>query len=312
MNRLRVLTFHRIGDRGGSAPYDPKLFSADAETFEQQIAWLARSHEFVSAQQVLEAFDTSARLPRRAVLVTFDDAYPDFKSVAWPVLKRYKVPAILFVPTDYPSNTRTPFWWDSLNAALVQSQSESLDIEPFGTLALTSAEEKARASALIRSRVKQLPHDEAMEWLCEIKNGLGISEQQLESTLTWNELRRLADEGVTLGAHGRSHALLTAVSPDRAAEEIAGSLSDLRREVGNVLPIFCYPAGAHDRRVLEEAERAGVRIGFTTETGQNDLDRCEPLAMRRLNITPRTNVSILRARLTVAGNFLDRMRRKWQ
>ena len=35
------------------------------------------------------------------MLLTFDDAYRDFATNAWPTLKRYGLPATLFVPTAY-------------------------------------------------------------------------------------------------------------------------------------------------------------------------------------------------------------------
>jgi peptidoglycan/xylan/chitin deacetylase (PgdA/CDA1 family) len=61
--------------------------------------------------------------------------------------------------------------------------------------------------------------------------------------LGWPALSRLQEEGVTLGAHSRTHADLRSI--DRAAleDEVAGSIEDLLRETGRRPEAFAYPYG---------------------------------------------------------------------
>src|SRR5690606_41799450 len=82
--------------------------------------------------------------------------------------------------------------------------------------------------------------------------------------LGWDELRQLAAEGVTLGAHTRTHPLLTRVRLDVARREVVGSLEGLRREIGEVLPVFAYPAGAYNAEVVAMLKEARFRLAFTT------------------------------------------------
>ena len=63
---------------------------------------------------MLAALDGRHQLPRGAVLVTFDDGYRDFRELAWPLLKQYRVPAVMLVPTSFVSEPDQSFWWDSL------------------------------------------------------------------------------------------------------------------------------------------------------------------------------------------------------
>ena len=85
---LRILTYHRIADLNQDIVGDPKLVSATPSGFERQAAYLADRYQVVSAKQVLESVTTGSPLPQRAVLITFDDAYCDFKTNAWPILKK--------------------------------------------------------------------------------------------------------------------------------------------------------------------------------------------------------------------------------
>jgi peptidoglycan/xylan/chitin deacetylase (PgdA/CDA1 family) len=96
---LRVLMFHRIADPGDRSLLNPGLVSATPVVFERIMDWLARRYSVVSLAEAVDGVAGRRALPRRAVLLTFDDAYRDFAGTAWPILMRYGLPATLFVPT---------------------------------------------------------------------------------------------------------------------------------------------------------------------------------------------------------------------
>lgn len=74
--------------------------------------------------------------------------------------------------------------------------------------------------------------------------------------MDWETLGRLAEEGVELGAHGRTHADLTGVSDCQLEDEVAGSVEDLTRQTGRRPDGFAYPYGRCDDRVVAAARRA--------------------------------------------------------
>jgi peptidoglycan/xylan/chitin deacetylase (PgdA/CDA1 family) len=53
---------------------------------------MARDYEVVSLETVL-----SGELPRRALLITFDDGYRSIAEVALPILRRLGLPSVFFV-----------------------------------------------------------------------------------------------------------------------------------------------------------------------------------------------------------------------
>ena len=73
----------------------------------------------------------------------------------------------------------------------------------------------------------------------------GIPELPL---LGWPDLARLQEEGVTLGAHSRTHPDLTTIDPARLEDEIAGSADTIARETGRRPTTFAYPYGRVDAR----------------------------------------------------------------
>ncbi len=83
-NNSFVVVYHDISPTSQIKPVD----------FEKQIKfWLKNGFEFVSEVEELKN-------PKRIIL-TFDDAYASFEECVFPLLKKYKLPAVLFIPTDY-------------------------------------------------------------------------------------------------------------------------------------------------------------------------------------------------------------------
>jgi colanic acid/amylovoran biosynthesis glycosyltransferase len=288
-----VLTYHRIGDpRRGP----PGIVSATRKAFERQMRWLAGTGRAVSLDDVLRARDGGAPLPRGAVLVTFDDAYRDFDEQAWPVLRRLGIPVALFVATAYPGSPGRAFWWDRLFAAI--DAARGTIATPLGSLPLHAAWQRRRTYRVLREHVKSLPHDAAMALVDELVTALAAPPAQ-GSVLSWPALRRLAREGVALGAHSRTHPLLSRVPEQRVATEIAGSVEDLHRETGRMPSAFAFPGGAVPPGADRVLRAAGIRLAFTTCARVTAPDAPDWLAFGRINVARRTGRTALRARLAV-------------
>lgn len=305
-DQLGVLTYHRVDWPDARPHLSPALLSATPDTFERQMAFVARRCRVVSIDDVLANVRHGQPLPPRAVLITFDDAYQDFAEHAWPVLQRLGLPVTLFVPTAYPDHPERGFWWDRLYNALRQIDAPQIDT-PLGPL--VTADEAARRKAFKRLReyVKSLPHRAAMAWVEQFCAVHGV-EQIPNPVLSWDALCQLAREGVTLGAHTRTHPLVNRVSVEEARIEATGSRDDLARVLGSALPIFAYPSGGFDRDVVEGLRQDGFELGFTTVRGLNDLRRAEPLCLRRINVGQRASLALLRTQLLPSAALFNR----WQ
>jgi peptidoglycan/xylan/chitin deacetylase (PgdA/CDA1 family) len=82
-----------------------------------------------------------------------------------------------------------------------------------------------------------------------------------------NDLRLLAEAGLEVGAHSRTHRPLTQLSETDLVDEIAGSVAELQA-AGLPRPrMFAYPEGAFDERVKDQTQAAGLEATFTTLPG---------------------------------------------
>jgi peptidoglycan/xylan/chitin deacetylase (PgdA/CDA1 family) len=305
---LRVVTYHRVAVPGLDAELNPRLVSATPDEFARQMAHLAQNYNVVSIHDVLNYVLAGARLPSRAVLITFDDGYRDFAENAFPVLKWYRLPVTLFIPTAFPGERRA-FWWDRLHAALMQASLPKLQCA-LGAVPLGTLQERHQALRRLQVYIKSVPHQIAMQFVEEICAMLDAPALATPAVLDWDELRGLAKQGVVLGAHTRTHPILTQVPVEQVNDEIAGAQQDLRRQIGSVLPVFCYPAGACNHTVASALRRAHITIAFTTLDGHNFLRSADPLRLRRTNITRRTTMPIFRFRMMRFAAYVDRWRHR--
>ena len=304
--QLAVLTYHRV-DWPDARPYlSPAQLSATPDAFEQQMTYLAQRGNVVSADEVLAAVREGRALPPRAVLVTFDDAYEDFAEHAWPALRRLGLPVTLFVPTAFPDHPERGFWWDRLYNALRGTALPQITT-PVGSLPLSDPAARRSTFKQLRNYVKSLPHEEAMAWVEAFCAALD-TEPAPNPVLGWDALRQLAGEGVTLGAHTRTHPLVNRISIEQARFEASGSRDDLAQAIGSAPPIFAYPSGGYDQRVVDGLAEDGFELAFTTVRGLNDLRRADPLRLRRINVGQRASLALLRTQLLPSAVWLNR----WQ
>src|SRR3989338_10904244 len=93
---LPILTYHRVGPFTGD-----HVPTVSPQVFERHLRWLARiQHHVLGLGDVVDRLARGAPFPRRSVVITFDEGYEETYTVAWPLLKRFGVPATVFVATE--------------------------------------------------------------------------------------------------------------------------------------------------------------------------------------------------------------------
>lgn len=105
---MRVLAYHAIQDLEGCGEIEQ--YGVPLESFLQQLDVLERGgYQFVSADDLLHLLRSGTGLPRKAVLLTFDDAYEDLVQHVLPVLEGRGIPAVVFAVADRIGETNE---WD--------------------------------------------------------------------------------------------------------------------------------------------------------------------------------------------------------
>jgi peptidoglycan/xylan/chitin deacetylase (PgdA/CDA1 family) len=102
--KVPILMYHSISDHA-SPKFKP--FTVSPQLFAEHMAYL-NQHRYTPitvSQFVAALLQKGPRLPRRPVVLTFDDGFADFYTEALPILKRYAFPATLYIATAFINGT---------------------------------------------------------------------------------------------------------------------------------------------------------------------------------------------------------------
>ncbi len=92
---LRILSYHAVADLGGSRVIEQ--YGVPADLFRTQLrTLLSAGYHFVNTTEFLAFLKGRGVLPRRSLLLTFDDCYENLLGNAVPILKELNIPAIAF------------------------------------------------------------------------------------------------------------------------------------------------------------------------------------------------------------------------
>jgi peptidoglycan/xylan/chitin deacetylase (PgdA/CDA1 family) len=97
---VTILSYHLIGAGTRSVVDVPQ------RTFRAQLAELRDLAQILSLDDAIEHLKTGHDLTARpSVVITFDDAFDNFRSHAWPLLQEFKIPTTLYVPVGFLEGT---------------------------------------------------------------------------------------------------------------------------------------------------------------------------------------------------------------
>lgn len=270
-----ILTYHRVLEKWEpTLDYSQPGMVVTAATFERQLSFLAQHFDIVPLGTLLdEANGGPARRPR--CVVTFDDGWRDNYEVAFPILRARRIPAIVFLTTDF-IGTRRVFWHTEL-IYLLRHGEPSRFARHAGSLAAypRAVRESLRrwagppgspgagdVDAVVES-VKATCEEPVIDRLIEtLARSAGLHRPLLPERrffLDWDQVREMAAQGFEVGSHGLSHRILTRLPGHDAAQELARSRAAIEHHLGRDVRHFAFPNEDANDALIASAARAGYR-----------------------------------------------------
>lgn len=109
--KLPTLMYHHIQPENQAKEKGQLSLTVDNLYFEKQMQYLKdKGYKVIKVEQLINFFDDGSPLPNKSVLLTFDDAYEDFYTYAFPILQKFNFPATVFVPTGLVNNPGYLTW----------------------------------------------------------------------------------------------------------------------------------------------------------------------------------------------------------
>jgi peptidoglycan/xylan/chitin deacetylase (PgdA/CDA1 family) len=275
---LLVLTFHRV-----LADHDPLLpDEPDAARFAALLDVLGDQFRIVDLADAVARL-RHRTLPARCAAITFDDGYLNNCEVAAPILGARGMTATFFVTTGFlDGNTM----WNDIVIESVRAAGPALDLRELGHGVLELPDWPARRLAVdqLLGKLKYLDADERLRQSRRIAAVAGWT-PAAPLMMQSQDIRRLADKGMAIGAHTVTHPILCRLPDDVARREILDGKATLEALQGAPVRAFAYPNGRpnrdYGRRHVEMVRNAGFEVGVSTATGVCTRN-CDPLQVPRV------------------------------
>lgn len=308
--RLTVLAYHRVFDIGNESdfPYDPELVSATPDDFAWQMEFVGRHFEAITFERLIAATDGGPGLPRRSLIITFDDGHLDNYVSAFPILKRLGLPATIFLSTGY-IGTRGTFWFDRVANLLYRAPQGSLAIDTVRFSAdlrdVPSRREAAERLLGILKRSRDDARLAALRQLEQLANSARIGDEVGSGAMNWEQVREMSQSGIEFGSHSVTHPILSALGDDALEWELTESRREIEERTGKACNVLAYPvgSGAFDARITLATQRCGYKLGVSYASGINALLRLDRFAIRRLHVERYTSRAYFQSVLAMPGVF---------
>ncbi len=263
---LRILCYHRFP------------LSARGE-FARHCAHIRAHYSAVTMTDVARWLAGERGLPPHAAAITVDDGYRDFYEVAWPILRRYQLPATVYLTTGF-LDRQSWLWVDRVEYAVENAGLRAAELELNGLtlrVNLTPGKPRRIAADLLKLALKRAPNEERVRFLWRLPRMLHASipdEPPAEfAPLTWDQVREMNRNGIEFGAHTVSHPILSRLATDSELWfEIAASRRRVEEETGVPALHFCYPNGEPgdiSDVAVENVRKCGFATAVTMSPGLN-------------------------------------------
>ena len=294
--RLVILAYHRIlPNWDDSFPGDLELISASSQDFDWQMQLIKKQFNVIDFNHVLDVLNHKQKA-RNAIVVTFDDGFADNYLHAYPILSRNRVPATIFVSTDYLGTNET-FWFEQV-AEIYQrllDRGEAINLPDIGYAYSPDQQGVSREQGLFKllSALKNAKNEQRVDAIAQLKLQLGytpLTVDQISRPMTWPEAGELRQNNIAIESHTCSHPILSQCDDNQLANEIIGSKKKIEEQLG-ACKVIAFPVGraeSYDKRVLDLVTQADYALGCSYQYGVNRWDQVRRFELRRINVERHT------------------------
>ncbi len=301
----KILMYHRFSE-------NPQSGFVHREAFEKQIKYLQNSFNLVTLNDLVKTYRQQGYFPTNTIVITVDDGYSDFYEIAFPILKKYNVPATFFVTTRFVDGD---FWlWPDCVRYILKHSNEidlrriSSDLE-YATKQMTDRDRQA-VWGMIVTFLLSITEDEKNHWLAKFAEFQNVKfpDEPIEGyrAISWSQAKELNANNIEIGVHTQSHPSLGRLKEHQLSAEILGAVEIIQSQIGDSPTSFCFPNGQpsdYTERVKQHVKDAGCHSAVTAfydEYLVNDL-----FELRRFCVSTSWNYFLR------AVNGVDVLTAKW-
>lgn len=272
------------------------------EWFDEAIRLIKSKYQMVSIDTLIAYYNGEIEL-KNACHITVDDGDQTFYKYIYPVLKKYNVPASLYVSPKI-FNQKINYWFQEVEGydphilKQIIAKEKQIDVEklkPFSVFNVLKVFNVATIHHFLETYRKE--------------TNTALKPYQ---NMSIAELKEVDNEGlVTIGGHTMNHPILQNENDENAAYEINNSVQELAALLGHPVKCFSYPNGipGYDftKREQNLLKENNIKLTFST-VAKNFNAKNDIMNIPRIGVSNNESMLFLKAKL-VLGTIWDNLKR---
>ncbi len=290
-NELPILAYHRISDyEPNSLNNDIELISATPKIFEEQLRYIDKHYTPITFSELEHYTQIRKKVPTKKpqIIITFDDGFYDNYEYAYPLLKKYNMPATFFLVTSAIDN-QMPLWFDYIAYMIMTYEHETLILNKKKyTLSYNRAEKRKFIEKLLLD-LRPINNTSRLQIIDELEQQTGCLNKYLKYVryLGWNEIKEMSCSGMEFGSHSLTHPILSSINEKELYNEVKLSKEAIEENLNKPCDIFSYPVGGYEeynKCAIKALYNCNYKYACTYEPGINKLPIYDRFQLKRIHI----------------------------
>ena len=249
-------------------------YKISAAEFTAHLEYLSSHASVLPLNETVKSLKNGDALPPNAAVITIDDGYADSFDIAFPLLRKFQMPATVYVVTDF-LDAKCWLWTDLMRFVLSKTAVKNVHLEFAGDdkieAKLNGKQSRSETASRINGRLKKMSNELKNSKIKEIAQTLKV---EIPATPTgdfapvsWEQAREMDAGKVGIESHTVTHPILTNINQTELDDELRESKRRLETKLDKNIKHFCYPNGDLNEMVRKSVEKAGYESAVTTDYG---------------------------------------------
>jgi peptidoglycan/xylan/chitin deacetylase (PgdA/CDA1 family) len=258
--------------------------------FEALITYLKNNFDIVSVQDIFLDIKTK----KKRVALTFDDGYLNNYSVAWPLLKKYHLPATFYITTESFEITDYCLWPEIFDALKIEQPKEKVFFNNEEFYFVGGQLHNLKTNVTIYHYVK-LMGEERQAAFKEFIDRYGIKrilktiDPELTQFCSSEQIKEMSMSPlIEIGSHTHRHYNLSKINTELATQELKKSKDILQAIIQKQVVSIGYPDGDYSEKIKDIANDVGYKYQLAVSFN-NTSDFTDQRIRRRYSLSNSTS-----------------------
>ena len=270
-NNLSIYLFHGVIKKklDNKSVRNYNIKHIDEKKFEKFIKFLSSNGRAITLDDIK---DKNQKFKKKYI-ITFDDGFYNNYKYALPILKKYKVPHIIYITTNYVDKNLIS-WIDRIDIAIDNCKKKSIYSNFFKKkIVLGNNKNKIIFLNFIRNYCKSLRKVDLNKFIEILLKDLNLtspksSEDDLDKKLNWKHVVKMSKNNLTeFGGHSHNHNILGHLKKSQYTREITKSINLIKKKTNLRIKHYSYPEGfetSFNNKIINFLKKKEIKTSVTT------------------------------------------------